>query len=80
GYRFNNISISLECQKPKIEPLVDRMKERLSELLDLDPARIGITATSGEGMSREGMGEGIRCSSTVSLIRLGCLISTLPLK
>lgn len=70
GYRFNNISISLECQKPKIEPLVDRMKERLSELLDLDPARIGITATSGEGMSREGMGEGIRCSSTVSLIRL----------
>lgn len=67
GLHINNISISLECSRPKIEPLVDRMKESLSKVCEIDKNSIGITATSGEGLSSFGRGEGIRCSCVVSL-------------
>lgn len=69
GYRPQNLSLSLECSQPKVEPLVDDMKDSLSKLLELDRKHIGITATSGEGLSRFGKGEGIRCTCVVSLVK-----------
>jgi len=68
-FRLSNVSISLECSVPKIDPLVPAMKEALALLLTLSPEKIGITATSGEALSAFGKGEGIRCSCIVSLAR-----------
>lgn len=67
GYGPYNVSISLEGSQPKIEPLVDQLKENLSQLLRIDPSRIGITATTGEDLSSFGRGEGIHCTCVVSL-------------
>lgn len=69
GFRPYQVSISLECARPKVEPLVESLKERLSELLDIPTQRIGITATSGEELSSFGKGEGVRCHTVVSLVR-----------
>lgn len=70
GFQPYQVSISLECSRPKIEPLVDSLKEKLSQLLKIPTKRVGITATSGEDLSSFGKGEGIRCHAVVSLIRL----------
>jgi len=69
GFVINNVSISLECAQPKVEPLVEQLKASLSQLLMINLQRIGITATSGEGLTSFGKGEGIRCSCIVSLAR-----------
>ncbi len=69
-FRPYQVSISLECARPKIEPLVDELKEQLSQLLNIPHKRIGITATTGEDLSSFGKGEGIRCHAVVSLIRI----------
>lgn len=68
-YRLNNISISLECARPKIDPLTDDIKASLSKMLDVEIRNIGITATSGEKLTSFGKGEGIRCSCVVSLVK-----------
>lgn len=70
GYELANVSLSLECQRPKIDPLADKFKSRLSELLYLEKTRIGITATSGEKLTSFARGEGIKCQAVVSLIKL----------
>ncbi|MDP3975396.1 MAG: 2-C-methyl-D-erythritol 2,4-cyclodiphosphate synthase [bacterium] len=67
GRELSNVAVSLECKRPKIDPLVDDMKKQLSQLLRVHPSRIGITATSGEELSSFGRGEGIHCSCVVSL-------------
>ena len=69
GYSLGNVSISLECARPKIEPISGQLKESLSALLNLDPQKIGITVTSGEGLTSFGRGEGVRCICVVSLLR-----------
>ncbi|PIN68612.1 2-C-methyl-D-erythritol 2,4-cyclodiphosphate synthase [Candidatus Woesearchaeota archaeon CG11_big_fil_rev_8_21_14_0_20_43_8] len=67
GYGVLNISISIEAKEPQIEPKVDEMKTKLSELLDVDPKEIGITATSGEGLTSVGNGDGIQVHCSVML-------------
>ena len=54
-----HVSISIECAKPKISPMIPQMRERMAALLGVAPSAIGITATSGEGLTDCGRGLGI---------------------
>ena len=67
--KINSLGVMLECKKPKVDPLVPKLKKSLSEILDLKPARIGITATSGEHMTLFGAGLGVQCFAIVSLVK-----------
>ena len=69
NFRLSNVSISLECAVPKIDPLVPHLKDALARLLKINPQQIGITASSGEELTSFGRGEGIRCSCIVTLVR-----------
>lgn len=68
-FKINNLGLMLECKTPKIDPLTNKLKKSLSAILDLPPARIGITATSGENLTAFGTGLGIQCFAIVSLIK-----------
>lgn len=65
--RLAHVGFQLEAAHPKIDPMHDRLKRSLSGLLDLAPEHIGITATSGEGLTPFGRGEGLQCFATVTL-------------
>ncbi|MDD4368464.1 MAG: 2-C-methyl-D-erythritol 2,4-cyclodiphosphate synthase [Oscillospiraceae bacterium] len=54
-------SLTLEASRPRLAPHIDRIRTKLAELLGLRPAQIGLTATSGEGLSAAGSGEGMAC-------------------
>lgn len=69
GYNINNLGISIEAKKPKILPIEDRMKNRLSEILEIKKSQIGINATSGEGFTAFGQGKGVQVFVIVSLIK-----------
>lgn len=70
GYTINNVGIMLECKTPQIDPFVALMKQSLSSLLFIEEHAIGITATSGEGLTDFGRGLGIQCSVVVSVVKL----------
>ena len=57
--RIVHLSISMECLRPKISPMIPAMLEKIAELLGVEPAAIGITATTGEGLTDCGKGLGI---------------------
>lgn len=61
GITLQHISISIECKFPKITPMLTPLRESLSALLQLPPNAIGITATTGEGLTPFGQGLGIEC-------------------
>ena len=64
---IGNISISIEAKKPRLEQHHDRIKESLCRILAIHPSTIGLTFTSGEGLTSFGKGEGMQCFCTVSL-------------
>ena len=59
-WQICHVSCSIECKTPKITPKIAAMKASISELLALKPQDIGITATTGEGLTAFGRGEGIQ--------------------
>ena len=63
---LNHISISIECKTPKITPHIENMKNSLSKLLGLKVSNIGITATTGEGLTDFGRGLGISVFTIIS--------------
>ena len=68
GCAINNVGISIEGRRPRIEPRVDAIKRSLTQILHIAEARIGINATSGEGLTAFGRGEGLQAFAIVSLV------------
>jgi 2-C-methyl-D-erythritol 2,4-cyclodiphosphate synthase len=64
-----NIDATLIAEEPKIAPHLAEMKEALSSALSLTPDRIGIKATTNEGMGFLGRGEGIAAMAAASVER-----------
>jgi len=68
GWRICHLSCSIECQKPKISPKINEMKQTLAHLLALTAQDIGITATTGEGLTAFGRGEGIQVLCIITAV------------
>jgi len=66
NFRIIHVSISIECQTPKITPKIPEMRERISSLLNISSESVGITATTGEDLTSFGKGEGIQVLSVVT--------------
>ena len=66
SYAISHISISIECKTPKLAPYIDDIRNNLSKLLNIPTSSIGITATSGEGLTDFGKGLGIQVFSIVT--------------
>jgi 2-C-methyl-D-erythritol 2,4-cyclodiphosphate synthase len=56
----------VECLKPKILPRLPALRTRLASLLGLAVADVGITATSGEGLTDFGRGLGVQALAVVT--------------
>lgn len=67
--KITHLSITIECLRPKLKSHIPGIRKKLSELLDLDEKRIGITATTGEGLTGFGRGEGIQVFSCMTFKR-----------
>lgn len=65
--KIKNISISIEGKNPKLEKLFVKMKNNIAKLCEIKNNQIGITATTGEGLTSFGKGEGIFCTTNVIL-------------
>ena len=54
-----HLSISIECKIPKISPKIEEMRKNIARVLNVEENCIGITATTGEGLTEFGKGNGI---------------------
>ena len=69
GWQLLHVSLSIEAARPRLAPWIEPMRERLAALTGLLPDQIGLTATSGEGLTAFGRGEGIHVVCLVSARR-----------
>src|SRR3989338_4829495 len=66
NYQISNVSISIEASKPKLEKYTKKIQDSLSKILKLEKENIGITYTSGDGLTSFGRGEGMQGFAVVS--------------
>lgn len=69
GYEIGNIGIMIEAKRPKILDHEEKIKEKIALICGISKDQIGITATTGEGLTVFGQGLGIQCFAIVNLVR-----------
>ena len=69
GYRPSGVDATVLAERPKLASHLPAMKEGIGRALDLSPDRIGLKATTTEGLGAVGRGEGIAAMAV-------CLIET----
>ena len=62
-------SVTIECLCPKLMPYIPQMKESIGNLLGIPASSVGITATTGEGLTGFGRGEGIQVFAILSFAK-----------
>lgn len=67
NFEIHYCGISIEGKHPLIDPISEKMKNSLSKILEIPGRCIGITATTGEGLTSFGKGEGVQCFSNIIL-------------
>jgi len=65
NFEIENIDSTIVCEKPRIAPHIKSIKEKLSNITGLEPGRLGIKATTTDGMGFTGRGEGIAAYAVV---------------
>ena len=67
GGRILNADVTLVCERPKIKPHRDAMRQRIADLLGLPIHRVSVKATTTEGMGFTGREEGLLAQAVVSV-------------
>lgn len=62
-----NIDITLLCEAPKIAPHREAMRAAVAAAAGIDVARVGVKATTTEGLGFAGRKEGIAALATATV-------------
>jgi 2-C-methyl-D-erythritol 4-phosphate cytidylyltransferase/2-C-methyl-D-erythritol 2,4-cyclodiphosphate synthase len=71
GGRLGNADVTLICERPKIAPHAEAMRQRLASILGVDPGLISVKATTTERLGFTGRGEGIAAQAAVTVLLAG---------
>lgn len=69
GFEIENLDATIFAQQPKISPYKEKMKQKISETLEILPDCINVKATTTEGLGTIGEGDGV-AAMCVALLNL----------
>ena len=68
GGAISNVDVTLLCEAPRIAPHREAMRTRIAEILEVDISRVGVKATTTEGLGFTGRREGIAALATATVV------------
>ncbi len=66
--QITHIAVSIEAKKPAFKKRLTQMRENIARVLNLQVEQVGITATTGEGLTDFGCGDGVQCFAIVTTV------------
>ncbi|MGB6229985.1 MAG: bifunctional 2-C-methyl-D-erythritol 4-phosphate cytidylyltransferase/2-C-methyl-D-erythritol 2,4-cyclodiphosphate synthase [Litorimonas sp.] len=67
GGLVRHVDLTIICERPKVKPYRQAMRERVAHLLDLPSSRVSIKATTTETLGFTGRREGIAAQATATV-------------
>ncbi len=69
GWSVGNLDVVVIAERPKLSAHVPAICARVAEILGIDPSRVGVKATTNEGMDAVGQGRAISVHAVCLLFR-----------
>jgi 2-C-methyl-D-erythritol 4-phosphate cytidylyltransferase / 2-C-methyl-D-erythritol 2,4-cyclodiphosphate synthase len=67
GATISNVDLTIICERPKVGPYRDAMRQRIAEVLEISVDQVSVKATTTEKMGFTGRGEGIAAQATAAI-------------
>jgi 2-C-methyl-D-erythritol 2,4-cyclodiphosphate synthase len=64
--KISHVALTIEAKKPKIKNRIVDMRHQIARVMELEVSQVGVTATSGEGLTDFGCGDGVQVFAIVS--------------
>lgn len=64
--KITHVSLTLEAKKPKFKHRLREMRGNIARVMNLHIDQVGMTATTGEGLTDFGCGDGVQCFAIVT--------------
>ena len=65
---ITHVAITVEALRPKLLGRIQKLRESIANAMNLDLSQVGITVTTGEGLTGFGLGEGLQCFCIITTI------------
>ncbi|MGX9847163.1 bifunctional 2-C-methyl-D-erythritol 4-phosphate cytidylyltransferase/2-C-methyl-D-erythritol 2,4-cyclodiphosphate synthase [Limimaricola litoreus] len=69
GFRITHCDVTLICERPKIGPHAEAMRAELARIMQIEPDRVSVKATTSERLGFAGREEGIAAMATATLVK-----------
>jgi 2-C-methyl-D-erythritol 4-phosphate cytidylyltransferase/2-C-methyl-D-erythritol 2,4-cyclodiphosphate synthase len=67
GGLLAHVDATIICERPKIGPYRDAIRESLARIMNIAPSRMALKATTSERLGFTGRGEGIAALATATV-------------
>ncbi|HKP71255.1 MAG TPA: 2-C-methyl-D-erythritol 2,4-cyclodiphosphate synthase [Pyrinomonadaceae bacterium] len=69
GYHIANVDATIDLEKPKLRPYIERIVDGLSNALETETGNVSVKAKTGEGVDAVGERRAVRATAVVLLQR-----------
>lgn len=64
--KITHVALTLEGSRPKIIKHIPALRENIARVMLLEVSQVGLTATTGEGLTDFGCGDGVQCFCVIT--------------
>ncbi len=65
-----HVALTIEGKRPHFQQQIDAMRKKIAKVLDVSVSSVGITATSGDGLTDFACGDGLQCFCVLTTAEL----------
>ena len=68
--RVQHVALTIEGKRPRMQGKSLAMRQKIAEVMRLDVSQVGLTATSGDGLTDFGCGDGLQCFCILTTVEI----------
>lgn len=66
--RIEHVALTIEGKRPRFQKRVDEMRGKIAQVMKIRIDQVGLTVTSGDGLTDFGCGDGLQCFCTLTTV------------
>lgn len=66
--KIQHVALSVEGKRPKLQPKIEEIRQNIANILQFEIDQVGLTVTSGDGLTDFGCGDGLQCICIITTI------------
>lgn len=67
GWTVGNVDATVRTERPKLVPYIAHIRERIAEIIGVEPSQVSVKAKTAEGLDAVGRGEAMAATAVVLL-------------